>query len=156
MTTRTTNRVIAGSFLTLFFLILSFSLQAGGRRRVVAASSAPPMTIEFLGTAGVLDAGRIAWNGRNRNSTIEARTVAMRIGPQSREARGTVTLYAFLEVPDAHATVRVNGVVLSSTPRVVMRDVPVGIRVTQRLEIEIPKDAPEGALQLSIGWAANE
>lgn len=156
MSTRTPTPVIAAGLLLFFSLFLSLSLQAGGRRRVVAASPSSPMTIEFLGTAGVLDVGRIAADGTKRNSTIQTRTVAMRIGPQSREARGTATLYAFLEIPDPHSIVRVNGVVLSSTPRVIMRDVPVGIRVTQRIEIEIPKDAPEGALQLSIGWTATE
>ncbi|HEX7830005.1 MAG TPA: hypothetical protein VF787_10120 [Thermoanaerobaculia bacterium] len=154
MNTRTSTPVIGTSLLLLFVLILSQPLQAGGRRRVVAASPSSLTTIEFLGTTGVLDAGTIAWNGKQR-STIQTRTVAMRIGPPSREARGAVTLQAFIEIPDARCTVRVNGVTLGNAPRVVARNVPAGITTTQRIEIEVPINAPDGPLQLSIGWAAN-
>jgi hypothetical protein len=153
MKTRTTTPVIV-AILLLPLLILSSPLHAGGRRRVVTASPASP-TIEFLGTQGSVDAGTIMWQGGKRRSTIQTRTVAMRIGPASRDARGSATLYAFLEVPDSRCTIRVNGVVLGNTPRVVQRDVPIGIPTTQRIEIEVPTSAADGALQASIAWEAN-
>ncbi len=154
MSTRTTTPVIAAGLL-LLALFLSPTLQAGGRRRVVAASQTSPLAIQFLGNDGLLDAGRISWDGTKR-STIRTRTVTLRIGPPAREVRGTTNLLAFLELTDQRCTVRVNGITIGNTPRVVQRDVPIGIATTQRIEIEVPVDAPEGALQLSIGWSANE
>lgn len=151
MNTRT-NIVIVSVLLPLL-LLLSTPLQAGGRRRVVTASRASSgPAIEFLDTRGTLDAGTIVWKGGKRSTTVQTRTVAMRIGPASHEARGTATLHAFLEISDPRATVRVNGVTLGNGPRIVQRHVPIGIATNQRIEIEVPTSAADGALQLSIGW----
>lgn len=127
-------------------------LDGGGRRRTVAVS--PPsfeLTLTFL-DGPVLDAGPIVWRGGTRKTTITTRTVTLRIGRASREARGTATLRAFLETPDPRATIRVDGITLTTAPRVIEHHAPIGIAVTHRIEIEVPVSAPEGALAASIGW----
>ncbi|HYH08763.1 MAG TPA: hypothetical protein VEK11_17045 [Thermoanaerobaculia bacterium] len=109
------------------------------------------LSITFL-EGPVVDAGVIVWRGGKRRTTVTARTVTMRIGRASREARGTATLRAFLETPDPRAAVRVDGILLGAAPRVIQRHAPVGIATTHRIEIEVPVSASEGPLAASIGW----
>ena len=133
-------------------LLPAARLDGGGRRRAVAVS--PPsseLTLTFL-NGPVIDAGPIVLRGGKRKTTIATRTVTMRIGRASREARGTATLRAFLETSDPHASVRINGITLTTAPRIIERHAPIGIAVTHRIEIEVPVSAPEGALAASIGW----
>jgi hypothetical protein len=140
----------------LLSLLLTHSLQAGGRRRAVAApTSADALTITFVDVpAATLDAGTIAWTRRTgtKGAAVTRRTFGIRIGRPSREARGTATLRAFLEIADPRAIVKLDGIVLGTQPRVIDRFTPIGITTTHRLEIEVPASAPEGALAMSIGW----
>lgn len=140
--------------LTLF---LSHDLSAGGRRRAVAAPRpSSDLAITFVDgietAAAVIDAGSIVWGGEGAKLAKTSRTVGIRIGPPSREPRGAATLRAFLETADPRCVVRVDGVVLSVTPRVVQRYAPIGVAVAHRIDIEVPATAAEGPIATSIGW----
>ena len=151
MSTRRISPVAAGTTVALYLsLILTPSLQAGARRRA-AAGPPPSLSLTFVGT-GVVDAGTMSWRGGRERFTVTTRTVTVRIGPASPEARGRATLRAFLETPDPHATIRIDGIVLGTAPRVIRRGAPIGIPFTHRLEIEVPVSAPEGPLAATIGW----
>ena len=144
MSTRTTPSLASVSALLLICLTIATQLEARGRRRVLAVS--PPsdeLSLTFIG-GELLDAGSVA--GRT------ARKVTLRLGAPSREARGTATVRAYLTAPDPRCTIRIDGVVLTTAPRVVRRNAPVGIPFTHRIEIEVPPTAAEGPLQAGIGW----
>lgn len=160
MSTRKFQPAVAATHFVLFLcfsLVFPTDLQAGGRRRAVAVtppSSDISLTFTESGrsSTAIVDAGTISWRGGNRKSTVTRRTFGVRIGPESREARGTATLRAYLETPDPHATIRIDGVLLGTTPQVIQRNAPIGIAVMHRLEIEVPVTAPEGTLAAAIGW----
>lgn len=158
MSMRTNTPAAVATLVTLYLsLTVSFDLQAGGRQRAVAVTPPPSeLSLTFLenghASTAIVDAGTISWRGGRRRYSVTARTFAMRIGAASREARGTATVRAFLETPDPHATIRIDGIVLGATPRIVQRNAPIGIAVTHRLEIEVPVSAPEGAVAANIGW----
>ena len=143
-----------GLLLLLASVVLLFPLpvHAGGRRRVVAVS--PPLSAPQLVIVGaaVVDAGTIAWRGGSRRSSVTTRNVTMRIGEPSREPRGTATLRAFVEAFDPRCAVRIDGVPLTTAPRVIRRLAPIGIAFNHRIEIEVPVAAADGPLQVSIGW----
>jgi hypothetical protein len=155
MSTRKFSPVVSAAQLVLCFsLVLPTHLHAGGRQRAVAVS--PPssdLSLTFLeggqATTAVVDAGTISWRGGRKQYSV---TVAIRIGKATREARGTATLRAYLETPDPHAAIRVDGILLGATPRVIQRNAPIGIAMNHRLEIEVPVSAPEGTLAATIGW----
>jgi len=145
------------TFVLSISLLVTPTLQAGGRRRAVAVP--PPssaLSLTFIdsgrGDTAAIDAGTMTWSGGRNRFSVTTRRFAVRIGPQSRDARGTATLRAYLETTDPRATIRIDGIVLGTTPRVIQRNAPIGIAVTHRLEIEIPVSAPEGPLAASIGW----
>lgn len=144
MSTRTTSSLAAVSALLALCLAAASPVEGRGRRRVLAVS--PPsadLSLTFIG-GELLDAGAI--RGRT------ARKVTMRIGPASREPLGTATVRAFLETADARCTIRIDGIPLGTAPRVIRRNVPVGIPFTHRIEIDVPPEAAEGPLQTSIAW----
>lgn len=138
--------------LLIAVLLSSPQVLAGGRRRAVASRPSPELTVNFPGSAGVVDAGTMSWQGSRPDVTVTTRSVAMRIGPATPEARGTATVRAFLETPDPHCSIRVNGVLLTGIPQIVRRQAPIGITNSYRIEIAVPTSAPEGPLQTSIGW----
>jgi hypothetical protein len=136
-------------------LILSPDLQAGARRRAAAVPPPSSLSLTFVDSGrelAMVDAGTISWRGGRNRFSVTARTFAVRIGPASAEARGRATLRAFLGTPDPHATIRVDGIVLGTAPRVIQRGAPIGIAVPHRLEIEVPVSAPEGPLAATIEW----
>ena len=154
LTART--RILFVSLLVVFTL----HLHAGARRRAVAAPvPSDELSIAFVDAGhDVLDAGAIAFRptavgskGR-RGMAATTRMFGLRIGQPSREARGTATLRAFLETADPRCVVRIDGVVLGTAPRVIRHHAPIGIAMRHRLEIEVPPQAPEGALLTTIGW----
>jgi hypothetical protein len=145
-----TSRAIP-SFL-LAVLLISPHVLAGGHRRAVASRPSPELSVTFLGSAGVLDAGTMSWRGGPKHATVTTRNVTMRIGPATPEVRGTATVRAFLEMPDPLCSIRVNGVLLTGVPQIVQRQAPIGVAGAYRIEIAIPTSAPEGPLQTSIGW----
>jgi hypothetical protein len=143
---RGTSRARRLAFLAALSLLFSLQLSAGGRRRAVSVS--PPseeLAIAFIDApGGMVDTGTIA--GKTR------KTFGIRIGRASRESQGHATLHAFLETADARCIVRLDGIVLTTQPRIIERFAPIGITTTHRLEIEVPASAPEGALLTTIGW----
>lgn len=155
MTMRKSSPIVAAAL--CLCLVSSADLQAGGRRRAVAVSPpAPNLSLTFLdggrAATAAIDAGTMSWRGGRKHSSRTSRTFAIRIGEAAREPRGTATLRAYLETADPHATIRIDGVVLGSAPRVIQRNAPIGIAVMHRMEIEVPVTAPEGTLAASIGW----
>ena len=156
MNTRNTSR--AATVLVLlsitFLLPADTDTNAGGRQRVLAVS--PPssaLSITFVdAAAGLVETGTIVWRGGAKRSAVTTRTVRMRIGDASNESRGTVTIRAFLEVPDPRCTIRIDGVPLTTAPRVIRTKAPIGIVFAHRIEIEVPITAADGPLQASIGW----
>lgn len=154
MSTPIQHRVGTVLLLLCCTLLLPSDTQAGDRRRVRSVSPpSPALAITFIGSeAGVMDTGTIVWRGGTKRATITTRTVRMRIGEASAESRGNVTIRAFLETPDPRCTIRIDGVPLTTAPRVIHRNAPIGIAFTHRIEIEVPVTAAEGPLQASIGW----
>ena len=137
----------------MLFLLLFVCLHVhGGDRRRVRAVSPPSsaLAIAFL-EGGLVELGTISWSGAKR-ATVTTRTVRLRIGEPPAEARGNVTLRAFLETADPRCTVRVDGVVLTTLPRVIRRNAPVGVPIAHRIEVEVPVTMPDGPLHASIGW----
>jgi hypothetical protein len=150
LTART--RILALSLL----VVSSLQLSAGARRRAVATPvPSDELSIAFVDAGhALLDAGAIAFrpNQGRRGMAVTTRAFGLRIGQPSREARGTATLRAFLETADPRATVRIDGIVLGTAPRVIRHHAPIGIAMRLSLEIEVPPQAPEGALMTTIGW----
>jgi hypothetical protein len=154
MNTRMASSAIATvlSLLTSI-LLLSPELLAGGRRRVVAVSPPPSAPqLMLVGMATVIDGGAMAWNGGSRRSAISTRTLIMRIGEPGRESRGNATLSASIGTVDARFTIRLDGVPLTTAPRVIRRNAPIGIPFSHRLEIEVPVTASEGPIHTQIAW----
>src|ERR1700754_1214955 len=134
-------------------LLLCRDVHAGSRRRVLAASptlAAPVLTVVELGQ--VIDAGTIVWRGGAQRSAAVTRTVTMRIGEPSRDSRGVATVRAFVETFDPRCTIRIDGIALTTAPRAIRRNVPIGIAFSHRIEIEVPVSAADGPLQTSIAW----
>jgi hypothetical protein len=158
MNTRVTKSTVAPVLLLLAVLLLSPSAAlGGGRRRVIAVSPPPsPLAITFVGSGPVIDTGTIVSRGGRKAAAISTRTVSMRIGEPSREARGTATVRAYVETVDPRCTIRIDGVTLTAAPRLIRRNAPVGVAATYRIEIEVPITAAEGPLQTSIGWEVTE
>jgi hypothetical protein len=139
-------------FLLAAFLLFPTHAHGGGRRRVMAVSPAsPPLQLTLVGTS-VIDAGTIVWRGGSDRSTKAVRSVTLRIGEPSREARGTATIRAFVETFDRRCKLRIDGIELTTVPRVIRRHAPVGVPFTHRIEIEVPVTAADGPLDASIAW----
>lgn len=153
MRTRTLSAV--GAVLLLSVTALRPVPAFGGDRPRVLAVSPPATGLELAfvsAPGGVMDAGTIQWRGGSKKATVTTRTVRLRIGQPAAEPRGTATLSAFLQTADARCTVRIDGVVLTSAPRVIQRNAPIGVAVPHRIEIEVPVHAADGPLLTSIGW----
>jgi hypothetical protein len=141
-----TTRVCRPALFALCLSLLFFpELPAAGRRRAVSAPPTEDLAIAFVDApGGMVDAGWI--NGKSK------RRFGLRIGRPSQESRGTATLRAYLETVDPRCIVKLDGIVLTTQPRIIDRFAPIGITTTHRLEIEVPASAPEGALVTTIGW----
>lgn len=154
MNTRNTSRAATVLVLLSITFLLTPATKAGGRQRVLAVS--PPssaLSITFVdAAAGLLETGTIVWRGGAKRFAVTTRTVRMRIGEVSNDPRGTVTIRAFLEVPDPRCTIRIDGVPLTTAPRVIRTKAPIGVVLAHRIEVEVPITAADGPLQASIGW----
>lgn len=120
---------------------------------LAASRPSSALSIRFIdAAAGLLETGTIVWRGGTRRSTVTTRTVRMRVGEASNESQGSVTIRAFLETTDARCTIRVDGVPLTTAPRVIRTHAPIGVAFAHRIEVEVPISAADGPLQTSIGW----
>ena len=64
----------------------------------------------------------------------------------------TATLRAFLESHDGRATIRVDGIVLGTVPRLIDAQIPIGVVTTHTIEIEVPASIPEGSFASAVRW----
>jgi hypothetical protein len=110
----------------------------------------------------LMDAGRLAapWNrdphrrAAGPSSSVERR-VGVRITTRSGR-RGFARLRAFLETADPRVFVSVDGVVLTSAPRLVDAQAPIGSSVSHRVKVEVPASEPPGAFASRIVWEVEE
>ena len=129
---------------------------------MAASPAADELAITFSSvTAGgsgeaLLDAGKLTYEPRSRRTTSVTRhTFGILIGTASAKSRGTARLSALLQTDDPSCVIRIDGIALGTTPRMIDPHAPVGIVIAHRIEIEVPTSAPERALAFSIGWEAS-
>jgi len=145
---------------TLVILALVASLAdpmfAGGRRCAAAVSPHPlsniraDLAIAFVGVSG---SGSEAWLDAGTMSKRTRRTFGVRIESPA-GTNGTATLRASLENGDARCTVRVDGQVIGTTPKVIDAGARIGVATTHTIEIEVPANVPEGAFAAVLRWDA--
>ncbi|HEV8241836.1 MAG TPA: hypothetical protein VGS57_20905 [Thermoanaerobaculia bacterium] len=101
----------------------------------------------------VLDVGTLSAGSAAHGRTPVHRRVVVRLdSPSGRVA--VARLEAFLGSEPAGCTIRVDGVVLSTMPRLIDAVHRVGIAVVHEIEISIPASAPEGTFLNGIEWVA--
>ncbi|HET7434054.1 MAG TPA: hypothetical protein VFN10_04990 [Thermoanaerobaculia bacterium] len=155
------------------FLILSLVLNAalagpvlaGGRRPAAAASATRvnPIAIVFTSVEGngsdaYTDAGSIsqarAVHGHGRNArAFTTKLFGIRL-ERAGAPQGTARLLVSLESSDDRCTIRIDGVVITTTPRVIDAQMTIGKTTQHTLEIEVPADMPEGAINAALRWEA--
>jgi hypothetical protein len=93
-----------------------------------------------------------------RRSGPEA-AVSRRVGVRisSRTGRhGFVRLRAFLATPAQRGSVSVDGVVLTTAPRIVDAQAPIGSTVGHVVKLQVPGSDPAGAFSADIVWEVEE
>lgn len=143
---------------TLLIITLSAALAGpafGGRRRVVAASPSArdAITIAFVGVAGsgsdaMVDAGALSLARAKRTRKV----FGIRIDAPGAAEGATVTLHAYLESYDGRCTIRVDGVLLGTVPKLIDAHMPIGTVGRHTIEIEVPPSVSEGAFTSSVRW----
>jgi hypothetical protein len=144
-------------------LLLACAVFTGGAGAASPSLLAPePIRFSFQviegggtgSTAGdaFLDIGRVSASpGRARGKAIVVtRRIAVRLEGMAPTARVSVALLA--ETPGC--TVRLDGVTLSSIPRLVNPVHRVGSTVVHQLEMSIPPGVPAGPLLSNLQWLA--
>jgi len=152
---------------TLLTLTLAMTLAVpafGGRRRAVAASPAAQdeIRIVFVGVTGsgseaMVDAGAMsqtrAKRGRGaRTASVTRRVFGIRIEAASASEGATATLRASLESHDARSTIRIDGIELTTVPKIIDPQSPLGIATTHTIEIEVSAAVPEGGFASAVRW----
>jgi hypothetical protein len=157
----------------LTFLVLATLAAAPAQGAQPVAGSAADLGISFSmeegggrgGSTGdaLLDAGRLVacWSSRTRARmtalppvTLERR-VGVRITSRSGR-RGFARLRTYLETLDPRVLVSVDGVVLTTAPRLVDAQAPIGSTVSHRVDVEVPASEPPGAFASRIVWEVEE
>ena len=120
----------------------------------LAAPATPGVTFVSLDGAhvsdGLMDVGVITYA---RYGSRRVSRLTRRIGVRIEGATGgRATLRASLESPDARCRIRVDGLELSGTPRVIDMAAETGVVTPHRIEIEVPVDAAEGTLVSAVTW----
>lgn len=148
-------------------LILSLALTGpafGGRRRVVAVSPAAhdEIRIAFVGVPGsgtdaMIDAGstarvRSAARRGTKQFTTIRKTFGVRLEASGSGEGVTATLRASLESHDGRSTMRIDGIPMSTIPKVILAHAPLGVVTTHTIEIEVPAEVAEGAFASAIRW----
>lgn len=134
------------SILLIALLLLPAEIHAAGRRRV-APVLPDDIVISFDSQAPLLDVGTV------HHGTV-TKTIGVRLTHRS-GATGFARLRASV-AGDGRAAVRVDGLTLTSVPRLVEARAAVGGTGRHRIEIVVPASAPEGALATSIVWEAED
>lgn len=136
-------------FALLLIANLTVPTYAGGRRRSATTSPAvrDAITISFVGVGGsasdaVVDAGPTS-------QQITRHRFGIRLdGP----AEGVAMLRAYLETDDGRSRIRIDGLQLGTTPRVIHANAPIGRTAMHTLEIEVPPTVDAGAFASAIRW----
>jgi hypothetical protein len=103
----------------------------------------------------VLDLGSLsaAGAGLRGHALVVRQTIAVRLdSPSGRIVSARLEVFLTSEAPGC--TVRVDGVVLSTAPRLLDPVHRVGATVLHTIEISVPPSAPEGVLLSDIEWLA--
>jgi hypothetical protein len=141
----------------LLALMLIVSLGAAearaARRRVVATPPPEELAIVFVPMGGqslmgdVLEVGEIV-----RGKVV--RTIGVRVERRGGAGKGVAALRVWIEAPDPRFTLRVDGKPLGGAPLVIDPQVPLGVVVAHRIEVDVPANAADGAVLSSIKWEA--
>ena len=135
----------------------------GGRRRVVAPSpAADEIKIVFTGVAGsgsdaLVDAGSTTQprsndvHGTKRYTKIRRR-FGVRLEATGSSEGATAALRAYLESHDGRSSIRIDGITLDTTPKLIHAHVSIGTVTQHTLEIEVPTDISEGAFASAVRW----
>jgi hypothetical protein len=126
--------------------------------------SAEPLRIRFrdahesAGGDAWIDLGSVAARpcgfraaGRCVRSTVTRKRIGISV---EGEGTGFARLSANLVTDDPRARVRVDGVLLSSSPQLVDAGAPIGRAVAHTVEIEVPASEPAGPVAAAITWRA--
>jgi hypothetical protein len=135
-----------------------------------AGASGADLTVTFVNEDGtrdragsaVLDVGSVSasWprGGRGRRAeaaAVVSRRVGVRVESRSGR-RGFVRLRAFLAMPAQRGAVSVDGFVLTTAPRIVDAQAPIGATVGHIVKVSVPARDPAGALSADIVWEVEE
>lgn len=101
---------------------------------------------------GVMDLGSVSYGSATRRSNVEVRSSAGRMVVSTNVGLslvdpaghiGTATVLACLAVPETSYVLRLDGVLLTTTPQIVQSRVPVGKISSHRVEIEVSSSVTE-------------
>jgi hypothetical protein len=93
---------------------------------------------------------------RHRGASVTAaRILSVRVDRPSGMTGNGVTLKAWLRSVDANISVRINGIELGSTPRIIDPQMKIGRSIAIRIEAAVPSTAPEGMRLSAIEWEAS-
>ena len=143
--------------LALALLLSTLAAAAAGAQSITLSPAVVPLDAATRGVAAgeaFVDLGTVsARSGDGRGGIVVRRRVAVRLdagagGPAS--ARLSVALAT--ETPGC--TVRVDGVTLSTLPRVVDPVHRVGTAVVHEIEVTIPASVPAGSFVSDLQWLA--
>ena len=149
-------------------LALTLAVPAfGGRRRAVAVSPAvqDELKIVFVGVTGggseaMVDAGAMSQTrvgrGRGRRAvSVTRRVFGIRIEAAHASEGATAALRAYLESHDGRSVIRIDGIELTTVPKLIDAQLPLGTVTMRTMEIEVPATVPEGAFTSAVRWEAS-
>jgi hypothetical protein len=120
----------------------------------VAAPDEIAVTFPAVSIGGRVDVGTVsARRGCSARGAVVRQRVVVRLVSGS-GAPGFARLRAALAEHPGALRVRVDGVLLSTVPRLVDAHAPIGRSVARTIELEVPASEPPGALTVPITWTA--
>ena len=147
--------------ITIALFVAPAMFGAAKRRAIASPIPKDELSITFVranggdAIGGNVDIGSIAHrNSRDWRTTRTIESVGVRIDGKRDAAPRYAVLRASLMNAGANITIRIDGITLGAMPVVIDTHAAIGATTPHRIEIEIPADAPEGALLTSIGWEA--
>jgi hypothetical protein len=151
---------LSAVLLALAVAALPGRADASGARGDLVVTFVTDGALAAPGSSGALvDLGTLAasW-GRGRGQGASAIAVERRLGlrVEGGGRRGFVRLKAFLVTPEPGRVVSVDGIVLSTAPRIVDAQAPIGSTVGHVVRVEVPPAQPAGAFATDIVWEIEE
>lgn len=99
-----------------------------------------------------LQSPKVARHGRGRASSFSVvRHFRLRVERADRQS-GRVEISAYLLQDCFNCRLRIDGVEISTVPKVIASNTQINTSIGHRLEIEVPTEAAAGALNAEIGW----